>query len=323
MAVSSSRGKALARLFQIVTLMYSGGKLTQQDIATVCGCSDRQVRRYLDMLRDAEVPWERTNARGYFLTDNWTPLRLSLTIQEVFALLLARQAVVGRTDQPFVQSAESAFEKIASLLPPDVRKRLAEEDSIANYTSGQRNYSKAPWGQLLAGIQRRERLEMDYYTIGTDKHSTRRIDPYHIVWLRDYCQLIAYCHTRKRVTSFALDCINGLRPTGETFMILDTFSLTKYLEGASGPMLGDPIDISIRFDAEVARYAHRRAWKFPHKLVDLPDGGVELHGTVRGLHDIRKEILAWGRHAFALSPPELRDELLADARALVTLYETT
>src|SRR5579871_672085 len=314
------RGAALGRLFKIVTLMYSGGRLMQRDFAEACECSERQIRRDLLVLEEAGVPFTCARKQGYRLDPQWSPLRLNLTLPEVLALLLARQAVAGHAEMPFSHSAQTAFDKIAALLPPNLRDRL-EEEAIAYYGSGKRQYAEAPWGQLLSAMHGHETLEMTYYTIGRDKTTTRRVDPYHIVWLQNYCHLIAYCHTRRQVLNFALDGIQEIRRTGEAFAIPKEFSLADYLRGAAGPVLGDPVEIVVCFDAEVARWAKRRVWGFPHTLTDRPDGSVALCGTVRGLDDIRKELLTWGRHVRVLEPAGLRDALLAEARAIASLYE--
>jgi predicted DNA-binding transcriptional regulator YafY len=311
----------LTRLFQIVTLLYGGGRLTQRDLAAACGVCERQISRDMNDLRDIGVPWNRNRERGYFLAEPWSPLRLTLTIPEVMALLLARQSIVGRVEMPYAHSAQTAFDKVASLLPSNLRSQL-EEDAVMYHSSGKRNYAAAPWGRLLDAIHRRARLEMDYYTIGRDAVSTRTIDPYHIVWLQGYCHLVAYCHTRKQAINFSLDGILAVRPTGEIFPVPTSFSLADHLLGAAGPLLGEPTEIIVRFDAETARYARRRAWGFPHTLKDQGDGTVLLCGTVRGLDDIRKELLTWGGHVTVLEPVALCESLLAAARAIAALYET-
>lgn len=320
MTKTAERGVALTRLIQIIVAVTGASRLRQQDLAAACGCSERTIRRDIETLKEAGVPIVCDRVKGCYLTDDWTLLKLSLTVQEVFALLLAREAVVGRPDLPFTHSTETAFEKIAGLLPASLRQQLTG-NPVAYQGTGQRDYSNAPWGQLLSAIQRRERLEMYYYTIGRDVYSTRKIDPYHIVWLGTTCQLIAYCYNNNKVINFALDGIQVLQPTGEIFTVPTTFSLAKHLEGAAGPMIGAPVEIWIRFDAEIARWAKRRVWQFPHTLEPQPNGDLDLRGTVRGLDDIRKEILTWGRHARVLSPQPLRDQLLTHARALVTFYE--
>jgi predicted DNA-binding transcriptional regulator YafY len=319
-ASRNTRGAALARLFRIVTLMHGGGRLTQADFAEACECSDRQIRRDLLALREAGVLFDYDRARGYALDPGWSPFELSLTVTEVLALLLARQAVAGQAEMPFAHSARVAFEKIAALLPASLRDRLNEEDAVAYYGGGRRSYGEAPWGQILSAMHQRETVEMDYYTITRDATSTRRADPYHIVWLGGYCQLIAYCHTKRSVLNFAMDGIRAIRPSGARFVVPKEFSLADYLRGATGPVLGEPIEIAVQFDAELARYARRRWARSAFTLTDQPDGTVVLRGMVRGLDDIRRELMTWGRHARVLEPHALRDAILAEAHALTAMY---
>src|SRR5437867_2335904 len=98
MASPSSKGTALARLFKIITLLHGRGRVTQQDMAEACQCSDRQIRRDLQALELANVPihYDR-GQRRYLLDPHWTPYQLTLTLSEALALLLARQATAGRS----------------------------------------------------------------------------------------------------------------------------------------------------------------------------------------------------------------------------------
>ena len=65
----------------------------------------------------------------------------------------------------------------------------------------------------------------------------------------------------------------------------------------------------------MARYAERRSWEFPHELQKEPGGTLLLRGTVRGLVDIRKELITWGDAAEVIEPVELRAALLEQAQA--------
>ena len=76
----------------------------------------------------------------------------------------------------------------------------------------------------------------------------------------------------------------------------------------------------MQFDAELARYARRRWSQSSFTLTDRPDGTVVLRGMARGLDDIRKELMTWGRHARVLEPDALRDAILAEARAVTQAY---
>jgi predicted DNA-binding transcriptional regulator YafY len=45
-----------------------------------------------------------------------------------------------------------------------------------------------------------------------------------------------------------------------------------------------------------------------------------MTATVRGLADIRRELLSWGRHAKVIDPPELRQAMAEEARAMAAVY---
>lgn len=311
---------ALARLMKIVVLMQSGGKLTQADIALACGCSDRQVRRYLTALKDADICFTVDREYGYHLDADHSPFQLNLTLQETIALLLARQATVGREEMPFAASSNSAFEKIASLLPPNLREQL-EDRSVSYHTGSRRDYTNAPWGALIKAIRTRQQLEMTYFTASRNSEGVRKVDPYNIVWLQDYCHLVGYCHTRKAVINFAMDNIRGVSPTGDRFEMQAGFSIRDYLKNAAGPMMGDPIEICVTFLPPAARYALKRTWPFIAETSIGPDGAVTLKATVRGLADIKRELLSWGRFAVVIAPLELRREMQEEAIALAALYD--
>lgn len=322
MAKVDQRGEALVRMLQIIHATFGASRVTQEDLAVICDCSVRTIRRDIATMQQAGVPITCSRVTGCHLTGEWEPLKLTLTLQEVFALLLAREAVAGRPGLPFTHSTQTVFDKITHLLPQEMRKQF-DSAPVAYASEGTRDYSKAPWGQLMASIQRREQLEMHYYTISRDSYSQRLIDPYHIIWLGDSCQLVAYCYKQQKVINFAMDGIMELRQTGETFKVQKGFSLASHIASAAGPMLGDPVDIQIRFDAAVARYAKRRRWSFPHTLTECPNGDLILSATVRGLNDIRKEVLTWGRFAEVLEPPALREQMLEHCRAMLAYYESS
>lgn len=313
---------ALARLFEIVTLMHfrGAGRLTQEAIAEMCGCSVRQVGRDLAALKTTRVPIDRNRKQGYFLEDGYTPFKPQFTLHEALALLICREAVAGSGQMPFSHSAHTAYEKVSRLLPESLQAMI-EEPAVQHVEGGKRNYADAPWGCLTNACAHSKTVEITYYAISSDSWSTRSIDPYRIVWLGGYCHLIAYCHLRKDIRNFSMDGITKAAETGDAFLPMPGFSLREHLSGASGPNIGAPIGIVVQFDNETARYARRRLWAFEHTLKDLPGGGLEMAATVRGLKDISRELLSWGRHAEVIEPPELRSQMAAEARAMVELYE--
>jgi predicted DNA-binding transcriptional regulator YafY len=138
---------------------------------------------------------------------------------------------------------------------------------------------------------------------------------------RGYCHMIAYCRLRKGLRNFSMDGILKATDTGERFAPIAGFSLKDHLKGASGPNIGEAVQIEIVFDKDTARYARRRNWEFQHELRDEPDGSLRMTGIVRGLKDIQRELLSWGRHVEVIEPLELRNSIAEEARAMAAVYE--
>ncbi len=316
--------QGVTRLFHILMLMQNRGvgRLTQVAIAEACSTSIRTIARDLNRLRDAGIPFRSDKDQGYVLEDGYQPMELGLTLNEVLALLATREAAAGVAGMPFSKSAESAYEKVQNLLPRKFQE-LMESSPVDHITGAFRDYSAAPWSVLANACVNQISVEIDHYSIQRDERATRVVDPYRIVWLGAYCQLIAFCHKNQEVRHFSMDCIHGAKPLGQNFRPHPEFSLSSYLSGAFGPNVGDPVQIEVVFDKQSARYARRRSWPAGCTLTEMPNGEAKLCGMVRGLKDIQRELLSWGRRARVLEPQALRDSLLEEARAVLDLYSQT
>ncbi len=318
----SYSGRALGRLLQIISLAYSNGagRLTQADIAAAIECSTRQLQRYIAAIREGGIELICDPQRGFTIDRGQLPFEIQLTLQEALGLLMCRESTVGSGRQPFVESTRSAFEKIGGVLPERVRA-LIESPAMQHVGGARRDYADVQLALIIASCRQRKVLEIDYYTISRDEQSRRLVDPYCVVWFSGgFCHLIAYCHKRKRVLNFSLDSIERVSDTGVSFEPQSSFSLRDYLKNA-GPNSGESTQVEVVFDTVVARYAKRRLWDFEHTLTPLPGGSISMTATVRGLIDIKRELLAWGSHTEVIKPIELRTMMAEEARAMAAVYD--
>src|SRR5207237_5445065 len=79
-------------------------------------------------------------------------------------------------------------------------------------------------------------------------------------------------------------------------------------------------EIRLRFDSSVARRVREAVWHRSQRLVELPDGGVELTFTVAGIVEIRPWILSWGDGVEVLSPSSLRESGASAVGNAAALY---
>jgi predicted DNA-binding transcriptional regulator YafY len=323
MSLHEDRLRRLTRLFIIAAKLQAGGRVTLSNLAEMCNCSTRTIFRDLTYLAEAGVAYHYDASRRSYVLDG--PLHL-LTVHfnlfEVLALTLAQEAVRGQLGPVLEASVHSAFEKVIHLIPPNVQSKLRDAPRrISFQSSTRRDYTAVPWHELIAAIQNQVTVEMNYYTMSRDALTTRRVDPYQLAFRQGYWHLVGYCHTRRDVRLFALDNIQGLRLTGESFEIPANFSLADFMRGSVGVLRGELTEITVRFDPPVARWARRRRWTFPCTLAEEKDGSLILRGTVAGLEEICRELLQWGGHVCVLEPATLREKMRSMAAAIVSRYE--
>jgi predicted DNA-binding transcriptional regulator YafY len=136
-----------------------------------------------------------------------------------------------------------------------------------------------------------------------------------------------YAFARDLFRNGAERCFNFCRikefsPTGKTFKYPEGWTLDKYLGKSFGVFSGNgkEYNVVIRFRGRVAELIREKEWKCQTQLLELGGGMVELHLTVNGLREVFLWVLEWGGGAKVVSPPELRDMVQAEIKAMAEAY---
>ena len=323
MSLQDDRLRRVTRLFLIVVELQSGRQTSREDLAALCGCSVKTIGRDLQYLEEAGLPlYYSAERRSYALMEGAQLFKVPFSLPELIALSLAKDAMLAEVGAVYDAPLRSAFDRVVGMMPQKLRAEMeATSGAVAFHLGTQRDYSSAPWNEVLAAIRGRNVLEIEYHALSTDTLTTRRVDPYTLVCRDGFWNLIAYCRLRHEVRLFALDCIRSARLTAERFEVQPGFSAAEYLKHSVRVMSGEPVEVSLRFEPGMARWARRRRWSFPHVMENLPDGALVLRGTVAGLHEIEREVLRWGSGVTVLGPPELRRMLRDEATKIAQKYE--
>ena len=147
------------------------------------------------------------------------------------------------------------------------------------------------------------------------------LDPYTLLVYKKGLYLVGYSHRHEALRTFSLDAfrdVTWLR--GEGFDYPEDYHPSQIAEGAFGLIKGDPCHVRIRFDRIVARYVKRRIWHPSQEIVELEDGGLELHMDVLGFLEIRSWVLSFGDKAEVLEPAGLRAVVIDELRKALARY---
>ena len=150
------------------------------------------------------------------------------------------------------------------------------------------------------------------------KKTRRKVAPYKIWFFDGAFYLIGYCGLRQDIRVFALDRIQALTLTEETFEMPEDFRAEDFMRTS----FGKPQQVRIRFAPDVAGYISEKTWHATQKIVPQKDGSIHFEARVAGTDEIKFWVLSWGAKAQVLSPALLRNEILSEAEAMLHNYQT-
>ena len=318
------RGNQLSRQWRLLQLIDRPAGVTVDDAAQELECTVRTVWRDVDVLQRAFPIYDERSADGrrtvFRVTDDFKrriPLRL--TLAELAALVMSRELLAPLGASVLGPAVASAFARITDVLSPDALKLLARmRDVVGVRMIGAK--LQEPAAEHVPAIQQalldRRSLRLRYHAFQRDEETEREVDPYHLTYFNGGLYLIAYCHLREAVRTFAVERIRAVTPSRRRFEPPRDFRPDEYLDKAWGILQGALVTVRVVFAAELGRYIEERLWHPSQKLRTLPDRRVELTLRVADTVEVRRWILGFGAQAEVVEPTSLRDALLREAAAL-------
>jgi proteasome accessory factor B len=318
---------ALGRIIWIHERLGNHRPATAASIAEALEVSNRTVKRDIETMRGAmgaPIAWDpSTHTYFYERPCDVLPL-LRLSSEEAIALVAASRAFSAWGGSALGRALTRALGKIAaiaggaiSLPASEIGELLFQSDGTA--ADGEDRFFPV----LLEAIQRRRELTLSYRKPHAAAAEKRTVHPLHLALLAHQWTLIAHDPVRNGPRKFKLSRIVRAEAGIRRFAPPAGFDVRDYLRGSLGLFTGDrEYEVRIAFDAFASGFVRERPLHPSQSVVERPDGGIEATFRLNNLIDIQRGILAWGAHAEALAPPELRESLRAESAALNTRYAT-
>jgi predicted DNA-binding transcriptional regulator YafY len=317
--------RQLERLLCIDELLRSGKRQTASSLAEALERSERTIRNDIAFLRDRyHAPLEFSKSKGFYYSDPvWRLPSISLSKGELFALTLGARMLEAYAGSTYASELQSAIVRLAKRLPEQTwvdLQQLANEQVLFR-AGAELNLDPEIWQKLEISCQKHRRVTITYYTAGRNAYSERKVDPYVLHFSRNNPYVTGFCHLRQAVRWFRVDRIQSLELLDETFEIDPTFDPKDHFELVFQHEVGGvPISISIWFDAVTAPYIRERRWHSTQQIEEHLDGSLTLNFVARGLNEVKRWVLFYGKGALALSPPELVEMIRNEVTAMNILY---
>lgn len=163
--------------------------------------------------------------------------------------------------------------------------------------------------QTVAGaVLQRHRLRIDYYNRERDETSHREISPQRLAHYRDNWYLDAWCHDKKGLRIFAVECIRGVESLAKPAKSVAESSLNRELASAYGIFAGKPRATAVLvFTAQRARWVAEEIWHPLQQNRWLDDGRYELSIPYSDDRELLMDILKYGPDVEVVGSEGLRE----------------
>jgi len=325
-----ARGDQLARQWRILqSLIASRRGKSAADLARELEYHWRTVYRDLEALQLAGFPifTDRIDGKNLWsvLDSARHNIPIPLNLTEIMALYFSRGLMTVLKDTVFFESLESFFRKIKTTLPAEAiqyLERLEESFEVGSKPYKQYGQLRDLIDRVSEAIVQRKIIEIDYFTMSRKEKTRRKVAPYKIWFFDGSFYLVGNCGLREDIRIFALDRIKSLRSTDESFEMPQDFKVEDFMQTSFGVFHGEPQNVRIRFEAEVAGYISEKVWHKTQKIKPQKDGSLIFEARVAGTDEIKFWLMTWGSKAEVLSPKGLREEMRIEAEVMVQKYKT-
>lgn len=314
---------ALRRVVWIHERLGNQHPATSVSLARELETSARTIKRDLEFMRDqlgAPIAWDAAaHTYAYTRPCDLLPL-LRLDAGEALALALAGRTFAAWHGTPLGRALTAALGKIAGVIGGAVSLPVSAVDQLVLQPAAgpALDAEHRHFATVLEATHRHRVLRIVYQKPRPGAApETRHIHPLHLACLDHRWVLIAHDPARRAPRNFLLSRLREATATTATFSVPKDFDLKAYLRGSLGRFTGqEDIAVRLAFDPELAPYLRERPWHTSQIIAERSDGSIEVTLRLNNLTDVRRHLLACGRHVEVLAPAELRATIHAEAAAM-------
>jgi len=317
-----------SRLVTLLLLLQARGQLTAAELATELEVSERTIHRDVDALSASGVPIyaERGPYGGIRLVDGYRTRLTGMTPEEAEALFLA--GLPGPAAELGLGTVVAAAQlKVLASLPPELRTRASRLVERFHLDAGDWFKTSHPVPHLSAlsdAVWSSTRIEIDYER--GDGAVRRVLEPLGVVLKAGIWYVVA--RVGEQIRTYRVSRVVAAVPTNERFERPEGFDLKAYWAESAAAFERDVprIEVVIRVHPDgldalrtaVGGSVVRAAETLPD---EDPDGWTRLRIRLDYPEEAAGVLLRAGPLVDVLSPPDVRAEVAATARAVAARYE--
>ncbi len=314
------------RQMELHRLLSRGRKVVANDLAKQMGCAERTIRRDLLKMRDVD----RLPVQHDPVAQTW---RYSHPVAEIpamlvsaedrRALLFSLQAAAQFEDTPVCGQIRRLCHALLETLPPERATQFERMMKSVRFTGPRTPQIKRQvWDVLLLSLEASETMNITYTDgyHGSTKH--REVDPYGLIMRDRHWILVAYCHLRKDVLTFALHRIAKAEGTDRPFAAPADF-MDRYLADSFDGIqsTGEKVKVVLRIAKAAPKFVQQRLWSDHELRTADKQGNTMVEFRTAALFAVEREIRADEGWVELLEPSESRKRLHETANAIAESHK--
>jgi predicted DNA-binding transcriptional regulator YafY len=299
-------------------------------LAEEFGVTVRTIQRDLGDLGEAGFPVYSERRGGqhvywYLLQSKELP-SINFPLLEVASLLFLEDMADALEGTPFKDHLHSALRRISLTLPDPMPRFLRRAAHMYTpFIRGGKSYAESHQiiEDLNQAMLKRTVCQVTYKTVDSPQSKTYPIEPLRLFYFRGGLYLISRVPAYNQLITQAVERIQALELTEETFQIPRDLSVDERLEQSFGATYEKPFDVKIQFSREQAPYVRERIWHPTQQIEEQKDGSSILSFRAGGQYEIKSWILSHGASARVLEPDWLRDQVAEELRTGLESYQNS
>jgi predicted DNA-binding transcriptional regulator YafY len=300
-----------------------------QDFLSELEISKATFKRDLEYLRDrmnASIVFDRSEG-GYRFDKPNAGEKIELpglwfSEKEATALVLM-QHLLDNLDQGGLISShiDPLVEIIDGILGQSEVSAKELRKRIKVFGMSARKSSLSNFEEVGIALLKRLRLQIEYYSKGSNETTNREVSPQRLIFYRDNWYLDGYCHLRKGLRSFALDGIRKAELLNIKSEEVPEKELHANFAESYGIFSGKATQrAKLKFTPERARWVSGETWHGQQVSSFDKEGNYILEFDYNQDPELVMEILKHGSGITVLSPASLKKRVVEELRNALNAY---
>jgi len=315
------------KLVKMVELIGRPGGVSANELAQRFELDPRTFRRYLQDLRDIQIPFRdegRGHRRRLQMDPGYRRVGITLSLTEVLSLHFGRTLFNFLEGTSFASDMDDALERLGPVIrdhDADIARSLDQRFLAVGEQS--KDYSgehSEVLDELITSLVYNQAIDARYRKPnGLEKAYV--LEPYTLVTYRQALYIFARDTRADQVKTFAVDRFSSVeRLRDRRFALPDDWDPAERTRHAFGIISGPPEHVRVAFAPALAGIIRERKWHASQSFGTTPDGWVELSMHVALSPELITWILGYGANARVLEPPALVDRVREHVRRMNATY---